>query len=186
MSKKDKSSNFYKCNSFYETFKKLMEDVENRNMLLPAIVVNGCFCIEVSIKSLLQSLNIKYKKSHHLFYLFELIPFDLKEKILSSVCDSNIASVEKFYEELLVTSDSFEKWRYQENSVIANVGFIEKLLFTIWDIVFPVKFRFVMCDSFDENSDEFKKLDNKFSETYINQMRKNYEKLNKTRKVTKE
>jgi hypothetical protein len=106
----------FEATSFYNAFINLekINDVLGKVKLIPPVIVNGAFSIELSLKAILTIADIDYKKEHSIKRLFNMLPKDIQEQIWSWIAEKTpeYANVHICNDELSMISDAFIKWRY--------------------------------------------------------------------------
>lgn len=88
-------------------------NTENDSLCITPIVVNAAFACEIFLKLLLHIKYIRYRRTHDLKILFELLPEDLKDKVKYCCVKRYGQWLDCFnFEYLKNISNAFSDWRY--------------------------------------------------------------------------
>lgn len=115
------------CVAFYDVFKGLEKRLKNNGMIeiLPEhnnptllevpYIVNGAFACELALKYLLIKNQISFcisAKGHNLEYLFNLLPFSIKQSLKTKLKIAGNINETELAENIHLHADSFNQWRY--------------------------------------------------------------------------
>ena len=102
----------FSAKAFFNTYLNLRTS-DDINFFIP-MVVNGAFSVELALKSILTENDIDFSHTHNLFNLFFLLPDDLAIEFINNSFERAPAyrQPDKWAEELLAISETFEQYRY--------------------------------------------------------------------------
>lgn len=114
------------CHAFYTVFLQLEEQLKNNGLhnnltaklstlLSVPYMVNGAFACELALKYLLFSSNILFDmvKGHNLEYLFQLLPQEQKDTLISLIKKGTCLDDSTFQDGLRSIANTFNRQRYQ-------------------------------------------------------------------------
>ena len=129
-----------------------------------ALIVNQALTCELSIKTILEKLKIKYTNIHSLYNLFQLLPQEIQIEIVNNISKSLNHPPESVWMNIQLFLFSCVDWRYLDKTMIIETSTLHQFMLALYNcsrkyVAYVVKER---EEPLSEN--ELQEIDNKFAE----------------------
>lgn len=166
--------------SFYQTSMFIFEHFGLDVKYNISLIVNEAITCELSIKVILEKLNIRYGKSHSLFDLLSLLPTDVQDKIIYDVSNNLKHSYDNVIKNIQIFSYAVVDWRYLDNTMVIEFNTLHQLMLTLYDISKRhVYYEITKVEKLDNDEED---LDNKLKDYRVKALNESAKRILNERK----
>lgn len=168
--------------SFYNTSMQIYNTQKDNINFYCALIVNQALTCELSIKTILEKVKIKYENIHSLYNLFQLLPQEIQSQIVNNISKILNHPIEHVMMSIQMFSFSCVDWRYLDKTMIIEMNTLHQFMLELYNCsrkyvaYVPKKIKEPLSET------EIQEIDNKFANytmQALNESAKRIEEINK-------
>ena len=166
--------------SFYKTSMFIYDNFGFNIDYSFSLIVNEAIACELSIKTMLEKLNIAYSKSHSLFDLLSLLPGEIQQEIVNTISNELNHPQETVIKDIQILSYAVVDWRYLDKAMVIEFNTLHQLMLILYKLSKQsVYYEITKVENPTRSEEE---VDKEIAEYSIKALNENAKRINNERK----
>ena len=120
--------------SFYKTSMLIYDNFGFNIEYSFSLIVNEAITCELSIKAMLEKLNIAYSKSHAFFDLLSMLPAETQNEIVNTISNVLKHPRDTVIKDIQILSYAVVDWRYLDKTMVIEFNTLHQLMLILYKL----------------------------------------------------
>lgn len=166
--------------SFYKTSMLIYDNFGFNIEYSFSLIVNEAITCELSIKAMLEKLNIAYSKSHALFDLLSMLPAETQNEIVNTISNILKHPRDTVIKDIQILSYAVVDWRYLDKTMVIEFNTLHQLMLILYKL--SKKSVFYEITKVENPTRSEEEIDKEIAEYSIKALNENGIRINNERK----